>query len=740
MSAQEPFVFQPEQAPAAAAKPWKVLSVEDDAGYQASLVHALSLIQVDGRSLQVLKARSALEAARLLPEYPDISIVLLDVVMEQDDAGLRLVNTIRNVIRNSQVRIVLLTGQPGMAPRPDVLKHYDIDDYWCKSDLTHEHLTSVITGNLRTWERTSQLENARRGLQQIVTASQALSQLRSLKPYLSALLDQLELLLPSLDGGLICHSLSGTRLPEDMEILASKGNYSAQGPVSLQPYLQSEPMLADLIRQACLQGRHQQQGALSVLLFSKADTPPGCYLAVLKTQQPLSAAEQNLLDVFCENIGTGLTNLSLYDQLSHLAYQDPQLGMANRNALKQTLRELPAQARSEHTLIVIKLNELNEATLNFGELFSDSVLRSMADRLATELKALQLLARIDRNSFALLLPSQSAPSTEALNQLLDAPVLIDDSEHLIPARALQLPLSVCDAHTPEQILRLAELSLDTRRHARESLLMYDGVQEQQMRERYQLLLNLRRALKYDQLSIALQPKIALATGHLAGFEALVRWQQADGSYIPPDQFIPVAESAGLISELDLSVLAKTLDASRQLRQQGIDLPIAFNTCSIDLLRPGYFDEMLTLIRTSGVPFNRLELEVTETQAMAEYEVISKQMRQLLDAGMGVSIDDFGTGYSSLAHITDLAASVLKIDRTFIARMETSPKAQHLVDMILRMSAFFGFQVVAEGIETESQRQYLASRGCQLGQGYLFARPMPPEKALAWALGHPRAPD
>ncbi len=737
MSAPEPFVFKPEQAPSTSTPPWKVLSVEDDAGYQASLIHALALIQVDGRSLQVLKARSAVEAARILPEHRDISIVLLDVVMEQDDAGLRLVNTIRNVICNNQVRIVLLTGQPSMAPRPEVLKQYDIDDYWCKSEFTHEHLAAVITGNLRTWERTTQLEQARRGLQQIVTASQTLNQIRQLDLYLDTLLEQLFLLLNRLEGSFICHLPSRDSPANSARILAHSGCYqTTTRPASLEPLLQSDPALEGLLNHACQQGRHQHAEQLTILLISQAEVADGVYLAVLKTPEPLSVADQNLLEVFSENVSTGLTNLSLYAQLSQLAYQDPQLELANRNGLKQALQELPADARSEYTLIVIKMNELNEATLSFGEPFSDSIMQGMAKRLSSEIQSLSLLARIDRNSFALLLPSAQTPSTETLDRLLRAPVLVDDSEHLIPARALQLPLSICSAHSPEQLLRLAELSLDTHQHPHEYLRLYDGAQEQLMRERYQRLLDLRKALKTDQLSIALQPKIVLTTGELAGFEALVRWQQEDGSFMAPDQFIPVAESAGLISELDLCVLQKTLDISRQLEQQGIIVPIAFNTCSIDLLRPGYFDEMLALIQASGVPFHRLELEVTETQAMAEYDVISRQMRQLLDAGMGVSIDDFGTGYSSLAHITDLAASVLKIDRTFVARMEESQKAQHLIDMILRMGRHFGFQVVAEGIETEAQRQYLASRGCHLGQGYLFSRPMTPEQALQWAKEHP----
>lgn len=734
MSADELFEFRPPQASQESwLPPWKVLSVEDDPDYQASLLYALGQIRVDDRPIEVLCARSAVEAARILPEHMDIAIVLLDVVMEQDDAGLRLVRTIRDVICNNQVRIVLLTGQPGMAPQPKVLREYEIDDYWCKSEMTHEHLTSVITGNLRTWERTSQLERARQGLQLIVEASQALGRRRDLESYTQTLLLTLSQLLRVDRGGIICAHSNSDQPLEDSVILAACGPFHAYKQRQLKHL--PNPELLSLCQQALQQQRHLYTPHHTVLYFASEQAGDQAYITLIQTDHPPSPAETNLLEVFCENISTGFANLALYNRISRLAFQDSLLELPNRNHLKQILQRLGSEERNEHVLWVIKLDELNETALYFGEAFCDRVLHSIKSRLQTIRGPQLILARIERDTFALLLAIENAPQASEIEQYLKAPLVIDDSEHLISSIAAALPLRLCHHYEPEQILRLAELTVSRAQAQGRYFTEYERSLERHMRQHYHLLDELRQVLKHDGLSIVLQPKVDLASGHAVGFEALVRWPHEDGRIIGPDQFIPVAETAGLISELDMCVLRRTLEALCHFREHGVHLPISFNTSSIDLLRPGYFDEMLALIETSGLPHELLELEVTETQAMRDYKVIAAQLRQLLDMGIGVSIDDFGTGYSSLAHITELAASVLKIDRSFVSQLGTSSKANHIVDMIVRLGERFDFSIIAEGVETEFQRRELLQRGCRHGQGFLFARPLPLEQALAWAQEH-----
>ncbi len=726
MSASELLQFSVAQTPSTTAPPWKVLSVEDDPGYQSSLLHALSQIRVDGRPLEVLTVNSALEAARLLPEHPDISVILLDVVLEQDDAGLRLVHTIRKVICNNQVRIVLLTGQPGMAPETEVMRRFDIDDYWCKSELTVEHLSSVLAGNIRTWERTSQLEHARQGLQLILDAAQTFSLHHDLNGYLDCIRHTLSALLRGQQGILIAAHPDHDHPPQ---VLAAHGCFA--------PLRHADaPRLGTLASQLNLTSGDSLEYRDNELLLDAGvlgSSQRRCRILVRLEQAP-DPADHKLLQLFCEQLSTHLANLSLYDQLTDLAFQDPLLAIANRNAFKRTLDSLTAAQRDQHQLLLLNLSELNEIALHFGETFCDQLLFAVSERLQHHLPEQVALARTDRSSFALLLPTVS--DLEALIQILQQPYHINGGEHLVTLFMALLPLALASQRPGTHLLRIAEQTLADGLSNHQRWTVYDPELEQQVRERYAQLQELRQALSANAFSLAFQPKVELASCRLAGFEALVRWPQPDGSVRMPDTFIPIAEAGGLISELDMAVLHQTLAAQEQLIAAGIHVPLAFNTSSIDLLRPGYFEQMLALIKTSSVPPQLLELEITESQAVLEYARIADQLNRLMQLGVGVSIDDFGTGYSSLAHISNLTASALKIDCSFTSRLGQSREIEHITEMIIQLGRQLGCTVIAEGIETEQQHQLLLAQGCTLGQGYLYARPLSLDEAIRWAREHP----
>lgn len=722
MSANELLQFRSVPAPEDDGPPWKVLSVEDDQGYQSSLAHALSQIQVDNRPLEVLRVNSAFEAVRLLPEHPDISVILLDVVLEQDDAGLRLVHTIRKVICNNQVRIVLLTGQPGLSPEAEVMRQFDIDDYWCKSDLTAEHLASVLTGNIRTWERTSQLEHARQGMQRILDAAQTLNNCYSLQDYLGCIHHTLGALLRNQQGLLIA------TLDDDQTrpcVLSADGCFTSLNtatPAQLDA-------LASRLKIAPEQCVHYRDGELLLNIGPAGPTRKHC-LVLIRDQQP-EAADCDLLQLFCEQSSAGLANLSLYDQLADLAYQDPLLGLANRNAFNHALSQLSTAELSRHQLLVLTLDELNEIALHFGEAFCDLVLHAVSKRLQQLMPGHGMLARTDRSSFALLMAAHT--DTTAITRAMNMPFRIDDGDHLVSTFMALLPLCHGVQLPSSHLLRMAEQTLASGVKHNQRWLEYEHSQQQQMHQHYVLLQQLRTALAQRQLILVLQPKVHMSSGRLAGFEALVRWPQPDGSLRMPDTFIPIAEASGLISELDLDVLSQTLALVQRLIDNDIRVPVSFNTSSIDLLRPGYFEQMLTLINDSGIPPELLELEITESQAVPEYDQIEEPLQALLAMGIGISIDDFGTGYSSLSHITRLTASTLKIDRSFVTELGQSMELKHIVEMIIRLGEQLNYDIIAEGVETEQQQRQLIAMGCELGQGYLFARPMLPDAAIAWAL-------
>ena len=223
-----------------------------------------------------------------------------------------------------------------------------------------------------------------------------------------------------------------------------------------------------------------------------------------------------------------------------------------------------------------------------------------------------------------------------------------------------------------------------------------------------------------------QPKINLATGALAGAETLLRWYNPRLGQVSPGDFIPLAEGSGEILTLGRWVLEETIRQTAQWYRAGLtggDCRMAVNVAARQLTRPDLAEEILALLTEHGLPSHCLEVEVTESGLMEDVEQARRQLKQLADAGVSVAIDDFGTGYSSLAYLKDLPVSTLKIDRTFINAMGEHQQDQNLVRTVIAMAHNFGCAVVAEGIEAPDQARTLLELGCELAQGFWFARPM-----------------
>jgi len=734
MSPEDAFPFEPEIGgadDAGAGACWKVLSVEDDPTYQASLVYGLKGLSVMERPVEVLTAGSAFQAARLIAANPSISVILLDVVMEEEDAGLRLVGTVREVLGNAAVRIVLLTGQPGMAPCNDVMARYDIDDYWCKTELTNDHLRTIVRSNIRTWEQLTQLIQARQGLQMMVDASRVLSRQRDLPAFSRSVLNAIESIIDAESGGILCTRRSPDAGVADACILAATGVFEDFGGRCL-----GEPCcsaLSEIVYEAFAQRRHLFRDDCSVLYFF--NEPDGCeYLSLVRLPRPLTTPEINLLRVFSENVSTGFANLSLYDQLTRLAYYDRLLDIPNRNWLLRELDGLGVSERKHYQLILLEIDDFTDIGVTFGELFCNALLRSLLARLRSALGDGIGIARIERQLFALLVPEAGAPAGEFFARLLAQPLQIEEGLHSIAATVAAVPLRSFEKMESSLILRLAESTVATARREQRRFVCFSPALEREVSSRYSLLSDLRHALSQQQLTIELQPKVRLADEALIGFEALVRWKLDGGRTMSPEHFIPLAERSGLVEALDRQVLDLVCAALKQLRRSGIEVPVAFNVAGSEIVRPDFFATLIERIQGAGVAPDWLELEITETQALKEYDRVAPSLQRLIDLGMKVSIDDFGTGYSSLAYLSELVATTLKIDRSFIRRLDVSAADEHLVQLILSLGECFGFSIVAEGVETESQRRKLLDLGCKYGQGFLFARPMPVTSVIDWVHG------
>lgn len=710
---------------------WKVLSVEDNPEYQASLLLALARCRVMDQPLQVLTAGSAIEAAPKIAANPDIAVILLDVVMEEDDSGLRLVRTIRDIIGNSAVRIVLLTGQPGMAPCKDIMLDYDIDEYWCKSDLGNDQLLGVVASNIRTWDYISRLTKAKHGLQLVVDASRSLSDKRDLHSFAQTVLEEISRIVDIQKQGILCAECRTEEGLGQCTVIASSDKFKTSNGRLIAEVLNSPQMQA--FAAALHEGCHIFEENFSVLYFSNKEESDRVFLTLVDTAKPLNDEHINLLKVFSENISSGFINLFLYNRLTEMSYQDSRLGIHNRNWLCMELNNMSRMEKAAMKITLAEIADYAHMGITFGEGFCDQLMESLYHHLLALYPQARCICRFNSNTLAIV--GTAAECNDVASRATDEQALmVAGVSHSVPITTVDFLLQDMSDWEAEQILRLAKCGVEQARRKQLRYASFDTSLSTEISDRMALLDRLRSALTDNELYIVLQPKVALKDRRVVGFEALVRWQTKEGKQFSPGEFIPLAEASGLIGQLDRQVLKLTCEAIHRLNDEGIFLPVAFNASPTELLVTDYFDKLMQVVDASHVDPSLLELEITETQAMLDYKEIGPKLRHIMALGMKVSIDDFGTGYSSLSHVAQLAATTLKIDRAFVSRLGHSSDGEHIVDMILKLGERFGYSIVAEGIETEEQCQYLVNKDCHVGQGFWFAKPMKVEPLLQWLKG------
>jgi EAL domain-containing protein (putative c-di-GMP-specific phosphodiesterase class I)/GGDEF domain-containing protein/CheY-like chemotaxis protein len=710
-------------------KTWKVLSVEDNDDYQNALVSSLkALILPNHIKLEILTADSAYSAAAMLNTHKDIGLILLDVVMEEDDTGLKLVKLIREELGNALVRIVLLTGQPGFAPEKDVMSALDIDEYWNKADLTLDKLHSVVTSNLRTWNYVFQVEESRQGLKLVLDAAKNINCRYDLPSFTRTVLVEIGHIIGIKKGGIFCMG-DGEHPIEETQVITATGCFTELEGLALSN-LQLKTLHSD-IHEAIAAKTHIIKDNQSVFYFETNDINEKYYLFMVNAEQPLSEAHINLLKVFNENVSSGFTNIALLNRVTELAYTHVDLNIPNRNWLKKEIQNMNRQEWRQTRLLMLEIKHFDDMKFTFGYEFIQNVLSFVYQRLHQLLPTGTRVALTGHKQFSVLLDSDIEISAELVKQLTYNEIEVKGVAHATSFTLLNMHLDIIVQSSTSKIISMAESVLKEASHNHSAYVIYTEKETNLISRRYRLMGELRDAIRERALTVMLQPKINLTTGNVVGFEALARWQRDDGSFVPPDEFIAIAETAGLINKLDCLIFEKTLEALKQLFELDYRIPIAFNASSYDLLNQDYYEFISRCLKTSGLPAELLELEVTESQAIADYDRIKDCLQRFEELGIKISIDDFGTGYSSLAHISNITAHCIKIDRGFICDLENDISSQHVVNMILSLGKKFNFIVVAEGIETDYQQQWLRDMGCDVGQGYLFSKPMFTDDIVSW---------
>lgn len=421
-------------------------------------------------------------------------------------------------------------------------------------------------------------------------------------------------------------------------------------------------------------------------------------------------------------------------------------GLASRTHLVEAAEAAARDAEATGrpiALLFIGLNGFKRVNDSLGHGVGDQLLKQVADRLKASVRAGELLARFGGDEFILLVrdlvPEDVEPTSEGawtraqaighrLTAVLDAPFSLQGIELLVEAGvgASILPL---DADTVEMLRRHADAAMYQAKAEGSQVVVY-GADTPDPLERWELAAHLRRAVDREELELHYQPVVALPEAAVVGIEALVRWRDPERGLIPPDEFIPIAESTGVIGPLGDWVLEALCVQAAEWSREGLLPNLGYNVSPRQLQQADFPERVLARVHEHGIDPHRMVLELTESAWSLQASRLLPTLQALRAGGLALAIDDFGAGYSSLWRLRELPVQVIKIDRALLRGVPHQVQATAVVSAIMALARACGCDVVAEGVETAEQQQLLVSEGCQLAQGFHFGRPLPSAGATA----------
>ena len=444
-----------------------------------------------------------------------------------------------------------------------------------------------------------------------------------------------------------------------------------------------------------------------------------------------------------------MTRRKLAEQeLAHQAFHDSLTGLPNRRLFldraEQALRRAGRTA-TPPVALCLDLDGFKDVNDSLGHQAGDGLLRVVANRLLGVVRAGDTVARLGGDEFAVLLDATGTTRADAEDlaervlAVLAEPMDLDGSTVTV---GTSIGVVVADPEaTPETLLRDGDIAMYRAKAAgrRQWICFVPGMRDAEL-GRIELERELTGALDGGQLSLVYQPVVDLRTEAVTGFEALLRWHSPTLGPIGPDRFVPVAEASGLIGPIGRWVLAEAArTASGWQREHGEQLTMAVNVSARQLADPGFLADVRAVLADSGVAPGSLVLEITETALVTDATTVGARLAELRAMGVRIALDDFGTGYSSLSWLRTFPVDVLKIDRSFVQLLSGSGQDAAIVIGLVQLAHSLDLEVVAEGVELADQRDRLRAEGCDLAQGYLFARPLTPADAeahLARATGIP----
>lgn len=429
----------------------------------------------------------------------------------------------------------------------------------------------------------------------------------------------------------------------------------------------------------------------------------------------------------------------MHTEMHRNAFFDRLTGLPNHQNLEETFYENTGCSGKSYTFYSLDIDRFKVINQNRGREVGDLLLVAVASRLTKTLGKSFFVARESGDEFLLLKeefdydlsPAEVAEVAEELLNLFKQPFMIDQRPFYVTC-SIGVTRYPKTARTFEELIYQAESAMYVaKENGKNGYHVFENEDEVRLERKHKIELCLKEAIQKEELSLVYQPKINLETGQMDCAETLVRWQSPELGFVSPGEFIPIAEEAGIITDMGQWIMERAITQAKQWREQGAMIDIAINVSPLQFEEPDFIDTLCKVLEEKEFNRNHVIIEITETM-MKNTDLSIEVTRKLHELGLRIAIDDFGTGYSSLSALNQLTVDYVKIDKSFIDPLPHDQKASALVKQMLQMGENLGFKIVAEGIETKEQAEFLKEHHCTYGQGYLFSKPVDPETILSIA--------
>lgn len=701
---------------------WHVLVVDDDEEIHSVTRLALSDLVLNGRKLTFHHAYSGAEALKFLKEKgEDIAIILLDVVMETDDAGLQVAKKLREELKLDGPRIILRTGQPGYAPEESVIKEYDINDYKTKTELTRSKLVTTIISSIRSYQQILTINQSRKGLQKVIRSSANLQEEQSVSGFCASVLAQIGAILNRSVTGFVAARAGAVFDIEDdrVYVLGATESYIklAGRPLAL---LENKEKEALVVR--CLQDKCYHFGdKYGVFFMGRSGYGASIFIEL---ESALDATQEQLLEVFLSSVSVGYENVNLFHQLRNAAFRDWLTKLPNRTQFIKMLDGVNWSTPEKEFDIValIDISHFSDINDGLGQEAGNHLLIAVADRLCNELGNNVQISRIGADVFGLIGCSKTL-GPEQINDVFSRPFKAGD--HTLPINVYIGLCHLLEKNSGLNVLKQTNIALNrSKKSLTDNYEFYAPEMEEKTTWRLEMIRQLRGDFGERKLEVWYQPQVDLMTEKVVGMEALLRWPTSGGKFISPAVFVPLAEYSGLIIDIGAWVLEEACEKLKSLNALGFeDIRLSVNISMPQFRDSKFLGLVKDTIQKYAIKTGKLELEITESIVMDEPQIVVEALRELKNNGVQIAIDDFGTGFSSMSYLQQLPLDRLKVDRAFVNEVEPGRPA-FIAETIVTLGQKLGLKTIAEGVEKREQASYMLKIGCDEAQGYLYAKPMP----------------